>query len=286
MTFRFSDKLLHPPLGNDTHALVARPPSMRKARAQRPRLEPSAQMTKRGPLAARRGSRSSSRQRSHPMAARSPGWRRAMTERRSRWPPPPRPAATHRLTNSSGCVEDNLAWSPDSKELAFTSNCAGGPNSTSISQASPSDPLAPLHSPPADTLARRGEQSRLLAGRQADRLSLCGGRNPPCGGARCHEALFRASSERRVLRSSASPRPTRPAAKSARSPPPICTSTNSTGLRTRGKWSTSRLRLLVKTIGGWPSSTPQPLSQAEPQAIFDPNASVSAPAPRIALGPA
>ena len=36
------------------------------------------------------------------------------------------PATAHRLTNDSGCVENNLSWSPDSKELAFTSDCGGG----------------------------------------------------------------------------------------------------------------------------------------------------------------
>jgi dipeptidyl aminopeptidase/acylaminoacyl peptidase len=36
------------------------------------------------------------------------------------------PATAHRLMNGSGCVENNLSWSPDSRELAFTSDCGGG----------------------------------------------------------------------------------------------------------------------------------------------------------------
>src|ERR1700678_3133846 len=37
------------------------------------------------------------------------------------------PARTHRLTAGTGapCLEEYLAWSPDSKELAFTSDCNG-----------------------------------------------------------------------------------------------------------------------------------------------------------------
>jgi dipeptidyl aminopeptidase/acylaminoacyl peptidase len=38
------------------------------------------------------------------------------------------PARSHRITAGDGraCIEDDLAWSPDSKQLAFTSDCDGG----------------------------------------------------------------------------------------------------------------------------------------------------------------
>ena len=42
------------------------------------------------------------------------------------------PERTHRLTAGSGaaCMEENVAWSPDSKQLAFTSDCNAGPGLT------------------------------------------------------------------------------------------------------------------------------------------------------------
>ena len=69
------------------------------------------------------------------------------------------PAATHRLTNSSGCVEDNLAWSPDSKELAFTSNCAGGSQFDIYLASMAGDPLHP--STPHQLTHLHGEVSNL-----------------------------------------------------------------------------------------------------------------------------
>jgi dipeptidyl aminopeptidase/acylaminoacyl peptidase len=68
------------------------------------------------------------------------------------------PASIHRLTGSSGCIEDDLSWSPDSKELAFTSDCQGGPQfdlylTSIVSQpfhASPPRRLTHLHGEVSD----------------------------------------------------------------------------------------------------------------------------------------
>ncbi len=51
------------------------------------------------------------------------------------------PAHSHRLTAGSGaaCTEETLAWSPNSKELAFISDCnaAGGPDQADVYLAAP-----------------------------------------------------------------------------------------------------------------------------------------------------
>jgi Tol biopolymer transport system component len=56
------------------------------------------------------------------------------------------PARTHRLTAGTGapCLEEYLAWSPDSKELAFTSDCndsaAGAMDQADVYLAAPGAP--------------------------------------------------------------------------------------------------------------------------------------------------
>jgi dipeptidyl aminopeptidase/acylaminoacyl peptidase len=57
------------------------------------------------------------------------------------------PAHSRRLTAGAGapCLEQSLAWSPDSKELAFTSNCntsAGAPDQADVYLSSPAAPNA------------------------------------------------------------------------------------------------------------------------------------------------
>jgi len=58
------------------------------------------------------------------------------------------PSRSHRLTAGTGapCIEQNLAWSPDSKELAFTSDCnppAGATNQSDIYVATVAASSAP-----------------------------------------------------------------------------------------------------------------------------------------------
>ena len=83
--------------------------------------------------------------------------------------------------------ESGFAWSPDSKQLAFFSNCTPD-HKPAIFLASPGSDAAPRL---LATLNGFAKEPAMVARRQAAQLPICRRSYPALGRARRHEAAFR-----------------------------------------------------------------------------------------------
>ena len=150
------------------------------------------------------------------------------------------------------CQEGSIAWSPDSKTLAFLSDC-GNKDQSDFYLADGRRPNPRLSASPISTESPKRPPSRPTASSSPSSTS----REPPAAPVpspprnRPPE-----SSAKRASKSNASPKPTLPADKSARSAPPASTSTNSIGRPTPTNSPTSPHPRPVKTTGGLRNSTP------------------------------